>query len=191
MSDQNPNAPTPGQRLLNAFLELLPVRLAKISAKGLHCELGVVVKTPLRLALGKGVVLQRRSILHCGGKQWSDYKGGIALGNGVVVGPGCILYGAGTIRVGDYTHFGPGSMVMSQSGDSQSQTRLSTTIGHIVEPVVLGKGVWVGAGAVILGGTVLGDNCNISPNSVVSGKYPAGTTLIGNPARVVRMRSEQ
>ena len=44
-------------------------------------------------------------------------------------------------------------------------------------------GVWVGAGAVILGNSTLGDNCVVGPNSVVSGDYPAGTTLIGNPAR--------
>lgn len=179
------------RRIVNAMLELMPVRLAKLSAKGLQCESGVVVKTPQRLSLGEGVVLQRWSILHCGGRKWSDYKGGIDLGNHVVVGPGCILYGAGTIRVGDFTHFGPGSMVMTQSGNARSATRQSTTPGHLVEPVVLGNGVWVGAGAIILGGTNLGDDCIVGPNSVVQGNYPAGTTLIGNPARAILQRNKE
>lgn len=188
---RNPTVNAVGrQRLLNALLELIPVRIAKLSAKGLRCERGVVVKTPMRLKLGRNVVLQRRSILHCGGRKWSDYKGGIDLGNYVVVGPGCILYGAGTIRVGDYTHFGPGSMVMTQSGNMRSGARLTATPGHLVEPVVLGDGVWIGAGAVILGGTTLGDNCTVGPNSVVLGNYPAGTSLIGNPARAVMRRKE-
>ena len=172
------------------ILELLPVRLAKLSAKGLRCEPGVVVKTPKLLKLGKNVVLQRRAILHCGGRDWSDYKGGIDLGDNVVVGPGCVLYGAGTIRVGEYSHFGPCSMVMTQSGNAHSSTRRSATPGHIVEPVVLGSGVWIGAGAVILGGTTLGNNCTVGPNSVVMGSYPAGTSLIGNPARAVLRRRE-
>jgi len=179
------------RRFLNALLEIIPVRLAKLSAVGLRCEPGVLVKTPLRLKLGRNVVLQRRSILHCGGRKWSDYKGGIDLGNNVVVGPDCVLYGAGTIRVGDYSHFGPGSMVMTQSGNANSGTRLSATPGHTVEPVVLGDGVWVGAGAVILGGTTLGDNCIVGPNSVVHGNYPSGSSLIGNPARAVLRRSEE
>lgn len=183
--------PSRGQRIVEMVLEVLPVWLVKYSAKGLRCESCVKVKTPTRLKLGRNVVLQRRSLLHCGGRVWSDYKGGIELGNHVVVGPACILYAGETIRVGDYTHFGPGSMVMTQAGNADSKTRQSATPGHVVEPVEIGSGVWIGAGAVILGGTVLGDNCIVGPNSVVSGRYGPGTSLIGNPARVVRIRTEE
>ncbi len=175
--------------MVEALLEVLPVQLAKFSAKGLRCERFVKVKTPSRLKLGRGVVLQRSSTLHCGGKSWSGYQGGIELGDYVVVGPLCILYGATTIRVGDYTHFGPGSMVMTQAGNANSNTRRSTTPGHVVEPVTIGSGVWIGAGAIILGGTVLGDDCIVGPNSVVSGEYGRGTSLIGNPARVAHVRT--
>lgn len=183
--------PSPGQRIVEMVLEVLPLRLAKLSATGLLCERRVTVKTPTRLSLGRNVVLQRGSLLHCGGRVWSDYKGAIELGNHVVVGPACVLYGAGTIRVGDYTHFGPGSMVMTQTGNVGSPTRQSPVPGHVVEPVVIGSGVWIGAGAIILGGTVLGDDCIVGPNSVVAGEYGPGTTLIGNPARVVRIRTDQ
>lgn len=174
------------QYILNRILEVLPVRLVKISVPGLRCEPGVVVKSPRRLKLGRNVVLQRHALLHCGGRVWCDYKGGIDLGDYVVVGPRCTLYGAGTIRVGDYSHFGPGSMIIAQAGNVASQNRYSETPEHINEPVVLGKGVWVGAGAIVLGGSKLGDGCTVSPNSVVSGNYEAGTTLVGNPARVAR-----
>lgn len=183
--------PSLRQRIVELLLEILPVQLAMISAKGFRCERYVKVKTPSRLKLGQGVVLQRAAILHCGGKAWSDYDGGIELGNFVVVGPGCILYGATMIRVGDYTHFGPGSMVMTQAGNTHSKTRRSTTPGHVVKPVIIGSGVWVGAGAIILGGTVLGDDCIVGPNSVVSGEYAAGTSLIGNPARVAHVRTQE
>ena len=182
-------APSGLQRLKNALLELLPVRLAKPRARGLICERGVIVKTPTRLALGSGVALQRRAILHCGGRAWSDYKGYIELGDNVVIGPNCILYGAGTIRIGDFTHLGPAAMIMTQSGISDSESRQSTKPGHVVGPVLLGKGVWIGAGAVILGGTVLGDKCNVGPNSVVQGEHAPGTSLIGNPARPVMRRN--
>lgn len=180
-----------GRRLLDALAELLPTRLAKLSAHGLRCEPGVVVKTPSRLLLGRDVVLQRRALLHCGGKDWCDYGGGIELGNGVVVGPGCTLYGAGTIQVGDFSHLGPGAMLMAQAGNVASQNRLTARPGHVNEPIVIGQGVWIGAGAVILGNTHLGDNCVVGPNSVVSGDYPDGTTLIGNPARAVQRRTAE
>jgi acetyltransferase-like isoleucine patch superfamily enzyme len=183
-------APSVARRLTDLFLELLPVRLVKFSAEGLRCEPGVVVKSSGRLRLGKNVVLQRGCLLHCGGRDWSDYKGSIDLGDHVVVGPHCVLYGAGTITVGTHTHFGPGSMVMAQSGDPDSMNRQSNRPGHVNEPVAIGKGVWIGAGAVILGGTTLGDNCTVGPNSVVAGHFEPGTTVIGNPGRSARRQNQ-
>ena len=184
-------APSLLQRISNAVLELLPARLSKLSAPGFSCEPGVVIKTPSRLKVGRGVVIQRRALLHCGGKAWCDYGGGISLGDHVVIGPNYTLYGAGHIEVGYYTHFGPGSIVMAQAGDADAKNRQSNEPGRLNDPVVIGKGAWIGAGAVILGNTRLGDDCVVGPNSVVSGQYEDGVTLIGNPARVVRRRASE
>jgi acetyltransferase-like isoleucine patch superfamily enzyme len=185
------NRPGLLHRLLDFVRERIPARIAMAGASGFRCEPGVVIKTPSRLKLGHNVVLQRRALLHCGGKDWCNYGGGIELDEGVVIGPGCALYGAGSIRVGRYSHLGPGAMIMAQAGNVASDNRLTDRPGHLNEPVVIGEGVWVGAGAVILGNSTLGDNCVVGPNSVVSGDYPAGTTLIGNPARAVRRRSAE
>ena len=111
-------APSLFLRVTDVIRELLPARLAVLSAAGLSCEPGVIIKTPSRFEVGSNVVLQRRALLHCGGKAWCGYGGGIILGDNVVVGPNCTLYGAGLITVGEYTHFGPGSMVMAQAGDA-------------------------------------------------------------------------
>lgn len=50
---------------------------------------------------------------------------------------------------------------------------------------VLGKGVSVGAGAVILGGVNLGDGANIGANAVVLKDVPAGATAVGIPAKIL------
>ncbi|MBJ18192.1 MAG: hypothetical protein CL933_02095 [Deltaproteobacteria bacterium] len=193
MTDENPPATSlpigRGARAFNRVLEVLPPWLAKIGARQFRCEPGVKVKTPTRLTLGRGVTLQRRSLLHCGGKSWCGYGGAIALGHYVVIGPNCVLYGAGRIVIGDYTHLGPGAMIMTQSGVVGDDSRFSVLPKRIHEPVEIGQGVWIGAGAVLVGGTRLGDGCTVSPNSVVSGEYGPGTTLVGNPARVARMHS--
>jgi acetyltransferase-like isoleucine patch superfamily enzyme len=178
-------------RIFDLVRERLPAKLAKLGSSGLVCEPGVVLKSPSRLSVGRGVVIQRQAILHCGGRVWSNYRGKISLGNHVVIGPGCCLYGAGMINVDDYTHFGPRSMVMTQAGKVGSEARLSTAPEYFFESVEIGKGVWIGAGAVILGGTSLGDNSVVGPNSVVKGKYEPGTTLIGNPARVMMQREKK
>ena len=170
----------------NIFLEFLPLWLLQWKARSFRYEAGVKVKTPSRLSLGNNVTIQRGSLLHCGGKPWCDYQGKITLLDHVVIGPHCILYGAGEITVGAYTHLGPGAMIIAQGGVVNGPNRLTPTPDRVHESIIIGKGCWIGAGAVILGGSILEENCTIGPNSVVKGHYEAGTTLIGNPARVSR-----
>jgi acetyltransferase-like isoleucine patch superfamily enzyme len=56
--------------------------------------------------------------------------------------------------------------------------------------VVVGHNVWVGAGAVLLAGTHLGDDSIVGAGTVVDDEVPAGAIVAGNPARVVgRVRS--
>ena len=171
------------RQLKTRFLELLPLRILKFRASGLLYESHVQVKSPDRLKLGCNVLIQRDSILHCGGKKWCNFNGRIVLGDSVVIGPKCVLYGSGEIYVGTYTHLGPGVIITSQSG-LPSDNRLSPTPDLLFEPVKIGKGCWIGAGAVVLGNTILGDSCTVGPNSVVKGHYAANTVLIGNPARI-------
>lgn len=49
----------------------------------------------------------------------------------------------------------------------------------------LGKGVVVGAGAKVLGGFTVGDGAKIGSNAVVVKPVPAGSTAVGNPARLI------
>lgn len=51
----------------------------------------------------------------------------------------------------------------------------------------LGNGVMVGAGAKILGNIVVGDNCRVGANSVVVEQVPNGCTVVGIPAKVVKL----
>lgn len=49
----------------------------------------------------------------------------------------------------------------------------------------LGQGVVVGAGAKVLGGFTVGDGAKIGSNAVVVKPVPAGSTAVGNPARLI------
>ena len=53
----------------------------------------------------------------------------------------------------------------------------------------IGQGCWIGHGAAILcksGELVLGRNCVVGANAVVTRSFPPYSVIVGNPARVVR-----
>lgn len=170
------------KQIINNASHLLSLITIKLRTPSFSRESHVQIKSANRLFLGKNVVIQRDSILHCGGKKWCNFSGKIILDDNVVIGPKCIVYGTGDVHIGEYSHLGPGVIVMSQSG-LPTDNRLTTHPDITFEPIRLGKGCWIGAGTVILGNTTLGDSCTVGPNSVVKGDYPDNTVLIGNPAR--------
>jgi galactoside O-acetyltransferase len=56
--------------------------------------------------------------------------------------------------------------------------------------IVIGRGCFIGAGAIVLCGVSVGDNVIVGAGSVVSSDLPAGVFAAGVPARVVRSHGE-
>jgi serine O-acetyltransferase len=52
---------------------------------------------------------------------------------------------------------------------------------------ILGDNVYIGAGAKVIGGVRIGSDVRIGANAVVSKDVPDGATVVGIPARIVRM----
>lgn len=53
-------------------------------------------------------------------------------------------------------------------------------------PIVIGRNVWIGANVTILKGVTVGDDAVVAAASVVTKDVPAGSIVVGSPARVVR-----
>ncbi len=58
------------------------------------------------------------------------------------------------------------------------------------KPIMIGKNCFIGCKAIILKGTELGDGCVVGAGAVVSGKFEAGSVIVGNPARCIRKVGE-
>jgi acetyltransferase-like isoleucine patch superfamily enzyme len=91
------------------------------------------------------------------------------------------------IEVGEGTIFGAGAMVVDNDfhipqgeWDWSYNSELS---GKIAKPVKIGRGVFVGARAIVLKGVTIGDRAIIGAGAVVTKDVPAGHTAVGNPAR--------
>jgi acetyltransferase-like isoleucine patch superfamily enzyme len=179
---------TAAGRLLDLVSELGGAYRLSALLRGSLVAWSASVKSPSRLLLGRDVVVQQGAILHAGGKAWCRYAGHIRLGDGVRIGPGCVVYGAGGIDLGRHVHLGPGAKLMSQAG-RHTPNRETARPDYNFEPIAIGDGTWIGAGAVVLGGATLGRCVTVAPNSVVSGNVPDYAVVVGNPGRVVFLNS--
>jgi acetyltransferase-like isoleucine patch superfamily enzyme len=83
------------------------------------------------------------------------------------------------ITIGDYATLAPYAAVVTHDASFAHHTG-QTRIGR----VDIGKRVQVGVGAVLLPGTVIGDDSVIGANAVVAREVPPNSLVVGNPAEV-------
>ena len=66
---------------------------------------------------------------------------------------------------------------------------LQTEADWVCIPTLVKRGASIGSGAVLLCGITIGENAMIGAGSVVTKDVPAGATVCGNPARIVKPRA--
>lgn len=100
------------------------------------------------------------------------------IGRGAEFGPEFVLVHAQGVVINGAVRGGSGILIEHQVTIG-AEGRLSPRIG---------SGVFIGAGAKILGAITVGDGARVGANAVVLEDVPAHTTAVGVPAKVVRVR---
>lgn len=113
---------------------------------------------------------------------YSDFGKNIHLGNNVFINCGCNFQDQGGIYIGDNALIGHGVTLATLDHDQRPDRRGDM----ICRPITLGKNVWLGAGATVVGGVTIGDNSIIGAGAVVTKDVPADSVAVGVPAKVVR-----
>ena len=67
--------------------------------------------------------------------------------------------------------------------------KVQTEADWVCVPTLVKKGASIGSGAVLLCGITIGENALVGAGSVVTKDVPAGATVAGNPARVMKPRA--
>lgn len=112
--------------------------------------------------------------------------GDVTLGKDVNIWYGAVLRGdSGAITVGEGTNVQDNCVIHEKTTIGKH-----CTIGHnaVVHGCTIGDGCVIGMGAVVLTGAQLEDGCLVGAGALVTGKTvaPAGSVLLGNPAKVVK-----
>ena len=116
--------------------------------------------------------------------------GDVTLGSHVSIWYNAVLRGdEGAIRVGENTNIQDCAVL-----HEETTVGSGCTIGHgaIVHGCTVGNNVLIGMGATVLNGAKIGDNCIVGAGALVTGKMdaPAGSMILGSPAKVVRPLTE-
>jgi maltose O-acetyltransferase len=114
---------------------------------------------------------------------YCDYGFNILLGRKCFFNFNCVVLDVCTVRVGDYTLFGPAVQVYTATHPMEAELRRTQ---EFAKPIEIGSDVWVGGAAVILPGVTIGSRTIIGAGSVVSRDVPDGVFAAGNPCRVIR-----
>jgi len=116
--------------------------------------------------------------------------GPLTIGSHVEIANGCVLTShAQGVEIGDDCLIGPNVSII---GNNYRYDRLDVPI-RLQEKVSakgirVGRGVWIGAGCVLLDGADVGSRSILAPNSVVSGTVPERSIVQGNPGKVIFTR---
>jgi acetyltransferase-like isoleucine patch superfamily enzyme len=118
----------------------------------------------------------------------------LAAGAELQIGPnagmsGTVICAASSIRIGEGTIFGSGALVMDNDfhvpAGEWGWNDGPQVYGRIAKPIVIGRGVFIGARAIILKGVTIGDRAVVGAGAVVSKDVPPRYTVVGNPGRLI------
>lgn len=125
---------------------------------------------------------------------FADYGENIFFGDNCEVNMNCTFLDDNRIVIGDnaliapnvqiYTAFHP-TNAKERFGDPRPDGSFAFCKTRTA-PVIIGRNVWIGGGAILLPGVTIGDNVVIGAGSVVTHDIPSDSVALGSPCRVIR-----
>ena len=131
----------------------------------LDIEPGAVIRE--KVEIGEGAVIMMGAVINIGA----------VIGEGTMIDMGAVL--GGRAIVGNRCHIGAGT-VLAGVVEPASAT-----------PVVIEDDVMIGANAVVIEGVRVGRGAVVGAGAIVIKDVPAGAVVVGNPARIIKMKDEK
>jgi carbonic anhydrase/acetyltransferase-like protein (isoleucine patch superfamily) len=158
-------------------------------AAGVDFNLGNGFKRCLRSPQAKGrIALGDSAWVERGGVLWA-FDGSIVTHRSVYLGPYVTIYGHGGVEIGEETLVSMKATILSSNHAIPEQGTLIRQQPDELLLTKIGRDVWIGAHAVILGGVTIGDGAVVAAGAVVTKDVEAGAIVAGIPARVIRRRA--
>lgn len=108
----------------------------------------------------------------------------ITMGEDVWIGSDVSLGAYAGIELADRVRISHGAFIETGSLDLSGDVPYE----HVGKPIKIGRGVWIGAHAIILGGVTIGEQAVVAAGALVLKDVPANAVVGGNPARQISQR---
>ncbi|MEC4028765.1 acyltransferase [Myroides odoratimimus] len=115
----------------------------------------------------------------------------IILGDYVYLGPGGMINAMGGVEICTGTIIGPNFLILSANHNFNSKKLVPYDETHILKKVTIGVGCWIGANVILTPGTTIGKGVIIGAGAVVSGIIPDYSIVVGNPAKIIKQRDKE
>jgi acetyltransferase-like isoleucine patch superfamily enzyme len=190
-------------------LRALPSRLRLLrvgkTGRGIHLDTNVLLSHPARIHLGHGariarnVALRANSALEPGiaigdqchlqdGALLNASEGFVHVGHRTWIGPFCVVYGNGGVRIGRDVMIAAHTCITSVGHRHELLHVPMIAQGIEVGPVTIEDDVWIGMNCTILPGVTIGRGAIVAAGAVVRGDVAPYTIVGGVPARLLSRR---
>jgi maltose O-acetyltransferase len=161
---------------------MYPTSLAKIF-DGIRYKTGFITSRLkwrlLGLRMGRKVEIYSHVVIHNAAR--------VSVGDNSTILSFTVLFGSGGISIGRNVLISSNCSIFSITHRTDAYERgLLFRETRSMAPVEIGDNVWIGTGARILPGIVIGANTVVGAGSVVTRSLPSGVVAAGVPARIVR-----
>ncbi len=146
-------------------------------------EPGVMVFHPQNIRLGNSVYVGHQTILK------AYHKNHLIIGENSWIGQQCFIHSAGGVSIGRNVGIGPGVKILSSHHEDEGIKVPILASRLIFAPVVIEEDCDLGVGSIILPGVSIGRGVQVGAGAVVTRNIPAYAVVAGVPARVIRIRS--
>lgn len=115
---------------------------------------------------------------------WCDYGTNIHIGKNFYANHNLVILDAAPVNIGDNVFIAPNCVISTAAHPIEKKKRDKGL--ETARKITIGNSVWIGAGAIILGGVTIGDGTVIGAGSVVNRSIPSNVVAVGNPCRPIR-----
>jgi len=120
--------------------------------------------------IGEGVILRPRLRV--------KFPWNLEIGNDTWIGEGVWIHNQDRVKIGHDVCISQETFITTGSHDFRNDMALVT------KPIIIEPGAWITSRCMILGGSVLGRSCLVSPMSVVKGSVAQGEVRISNTPEI-------